>query len=91
MSHLVPATPGSPPAIVDAGGAVCTVVTGESDAGPSAEAAGQEGQSRVLGLPGRHVGVLGDHEEMCVSRDGVGAGAIGLDGAPTIEATEACR
>jgi len=37
-------------------------------------------------------GVLyGDHEEVCGPRDGVGAGAIWLAGAPTFEATEACR
>jgi len=32
-----------------------------------------------------------DHEEVCGPRDGVGAGAIWLAGAPTFEATEACR
>jgi len=32
----------------------------------------------------------GDHEEVCGAGDDVGAGAIWLAGAPTIEATEAC-
>ncbi len=32
-----------------------------------------------------------DHEEVCGARDGIGAGAIWLAGAPTFEATEACR
>ncbi len=33
----------------------------------------------------------GDHEEVCGPRDGIGAGTIWLAGAPTFEATEACR
>ncbi len=34
---------------------------------------------------------LRDHEEVCGPRDGIGAGTIWLAGAPTFEATEACR
>lgn len=54
MFYRIPAAPGLPPAIVVAGGAARTSVNGESDAGPSAEAAGQEGEARVPGLPGCH-------------------------------------